>query len=874
MEGLYREALERAARRSPWAWCYAAARGLGDVLAHAIRLRSTHPSPLTRTHTMESTIHDVRLAVRSLVRAPGFTLVAIGTLALGIGANASIFSLINAVLLRAPAHVERPDRLVSVYTSDFSGPPFGTSSHPDFRDFRAESPALADAIALTPGTVTVPGSDGVSEILVTEFVTGNYFELLGVQPALGRSFTDEEGDHSSGAAVTVLSHGFWLRRFGGDPDVVGETFRVSGQPVTIVGVAPEGFGGMLPLVTPDLWIPPSTQALINEGGGNFEARGDRSSYIFARLADGSTIDVAQEQLNAVARRLHQRHPDWWTDVNGEARRVTVVDDIRLPPQIRGAATGFALLLLTAVGIVLLIVCANVANLTLARVSRRGRELAVKAALGAGRTRIMRQLLAEGAIVGGLGGLGGLALAAWLLGIARALRPFTGVSMSLDLGVDRNVLLFSAVVTTLTVLAVGLIPALRASRPDLVPALKRGSGDGSRRFRWLEPRHLLVVSQVSASLVLLVGAGLFLKSMRAAIRVDPGFTVDGIAMLRIDLMDLVREGYSPEEVVGFMNDVEARAARLPGVVATSTADALPMTLGAAQRSSVSIPGYERAAGEDMEFQFHSVGPGFMTALGMEVLVGREFTDADNQDAEPVLMVNETFAERFWPGESPVGKLVTYRGQDMPVVGLVRDAMYRSLTDQDRPAFFIPLEQNLSPNFTLFARTASGDAAELLPMLRDEVARMDPRIPVATLQTMEDAVAFTLLPQRIASWLLSVAGGLGLLLAAIGLYGVMSLLVTQRTREVGIRIALGAETRHVVRMIVGRGLALTAVGAVIGLSLAAFATRFARSFLFDVSPVDVSVFASMTVAALAVAGLATWVPARRASGVDPMVSLRHE
>jgi len=447
-------------------------------------------------------------------------------------------------------------------------------------------------------------------------------------------------------------------------------------------------------------------------------------------------------------------------------------------------------------------------------------------------------------------------------------------MSLDLGVDRNVLLFSALVTILTVLAVGLIPALRASRSDLVPALKRGSGEGSGPFRWLEPRHLLVVSQVSASLVLLVGAGLFLKSLRAAIRVDPGFTVDGVAMLRMDLMDLVREGYSPEEVVAFMDDLEARAARLPGVVATSTADVLPMTLSAAQRRSVSIPGYARGAGEDMEFQFHSVGPGFMAALGMEVLQGREFTDADNQDAEPVLMVNETFAERFWPGESPIGKLVTLRGRDMPVVGLMRDAMYRSLTDEDRPAFFIPIEQNLSPDFTLLARTSSSEAAELLPLLRDEVARIDARLPIATLQTMEDAIAFTLLPQRIASWLLSVAGGLGLLLAAIGLYGVMSLLVTQRTREVGIRIALGAEARHVVRMVVGRGLALTAVGAVFGLGLAALVTRFARSFLFEVSPMDVSVFASMAVAIIAVATLATWMPARRASGVDPMVALRHD
>jgi predicted permease len=301
----------------------------------------------------------------------------------------------------------------------------------------------------------------------------------------------------------------------------------------------------------------------------------------------------------------------------------------------------------------------------------------------------------------------------------------------------------------------------------------------------------------------------------------------------------------------------------------------MTLSAGQRTRVSIAGYEPAPGEDMEFQFHSVGPGFMAALGMEVLLGREFTDADNsREAAPAVMVNETFAERFWPGESPLGKLVASRGRDMQVVGLVRDAMHRGLRDEDRPAFFMPIEQNPSTLLTLIARTSPNDAAELLPMLRAEVASIDTRLPITTLQTMEDAIAFTLLPQRIASWLLSLAGGLGLLLATVGLYGVISFLVAQRTREVGVRMALGADAPHVVRMIVGRGLALSAVGAVVGLGLAALVTRFAQSLLFGVSPLDVGVFALMAVATLAVAGFASWVPARRASGVDPMVALRHE
>jgi predicted permease len=885
MEALYQEALARAARQSVLAWCYAAARGLADLVVYAVhaaaRARSAHTPHTQRTHLtatdrMESFLLDLRLATRSLVKAPGFTFVAVLMLALGIGANTSIFSLINAVLLREPAHVERPEELVSIYTSDFSGPPFGGSSFPDYLDFRDRAPAIDDAITLEPGTVTLRGGDGVLESFVTELVTGNYFEILGVQPALGRGFAGEEGEPASGAAVAVLGHGFWLDRFGGDPDIVGQTFRASGQTLTVVGVAPEGFRGLLPLVTPDLWIPVSTQALIEGGADGFESRGNRGAMIIARLAEGSTPEIAQTQLTALARQLHQQYPDAWTDVNGEVRRVTVVDDIRVPARVRGAVNGFAALLLAVVGIVLLIVCANVANLTLARASRRRRELATKVALGAARGRIVRQLLAESAIVGLLGGVAGVATASWLIGMADRLQPLTGVAVSLELPIDRAVLLFSALVTIATVVAVGLLPALEASRPDLAPALKGRSGERSGPFRWYEPRHLLVIGQVSASLVLLVGAGLFLQSLRTAVRVDPGFSVRGVALLRVDLMELMREGYSADEARAVLDDLETRAARLPGVEATSIADAIPMTPSAGQRTVVSIPGHERAPGEDMEFQYHAVGAGFMAALGMEVLAGREFTDADDDPEAPLAMiVNETFAERFWPGESPLGKLVNFRTRrEAQVVGLVRDAYYRSLTDYDRPAFFVPLAHDPSERVTLIARTSPEGEANLLPILREEIASVDTRLQITELQTMEDAIGRTLLPQRVASWLLSLAGGLGLLLATIGLYGVISFLVAQRTREIGVRMALGAEASQVVRMVVGRGLALATLGIVAGLGASAVLTRFAQSFLFGVSPLDAGVFGSMTVVAIAVAALASWVPARRASGVDPMEALRHD
>jgi predicted permease len=559
------------------------------------------------------------------------------------------------------------------------------------------------------------------------------------------------------------------------------------------------------------------------------------------------------------------------DVNDATRRVTVVPDVGLPPQIRGVAYGFAALLLSVFVVTLMIACANIANLTLARASRRKREVAMKVALGASRARILRQLLAESAIVAAVGGIAGASLALWLIGAAGTLPPIAGVELTLDLGADRTVLLFSTLLTILTVFAVGLIPALRASRADPAHTLKGGHAEGSGPFRWFELRNLLVIGQVAASLVLLVGAGLMLKSVRAAVRLDPGFAVQDVATLS---MRLAPEGYSAQQTHDLFEELAVRVARMPGVETVSYTDALPMTPAAGRRRRVSIPGYEPGPGEDMEFQFHAVGPGFMDAFGMELIRGRDVMQADDAAATRVVLVNESFAQRFWPGDDPVGKLVGLGGGEAQVVGLMRDALYRNLQDEGRPAYFVPVGQSPSTGLTLIARTSPGGAEELLPLMRDEVAQMNDRLPISALQTMEEVVAVILLPQRIASMLLSIAGVLGMLLAAAGLYGVMSFLVSQQTREIGLRIALGARAGDVVGRIVRRGVALSAVGAGIGLAIAAFATRLIESLLLNVSPLDASVFSLMALAALVVAGFASWVPARRASSVDPMVALRHE
>lgn len=875
MEDLYVDALDAAAARGWGHWLFAFVRGLADVVEQAHRLRSMHRNaphaPYNRNATMSSTVQDLRFAVRSLLKAPGFTFVAALTLAVGIGANTAIFSLVNAALLRAPAFVSEPDRMVSIYTSDFSGPLHSMSSYMDFEDYRAGAPALDDAVLVSPGITNVAGDDGVSDILVTEFVTGNYFDVLGVRPALGRGFTEEEGDYTSGATVAVLSHGLWTRAFGADPAVLGKTLHASGQTLTVIGVAPDGFGGSLPVVTPELWVPISVQALI-QGAQVFQGRGQRGSMIRARLAAGATMEQAQSQLETVAARLHEEAPRVWSDVNGAARRITVTPDGPLPPQFKGPVTGFAALLLTVVGIVLLIACANVANLSLARGAARSREIAVRVALGAGRAHIVRQLLAESVLIGVAGGAAGAALAAYLLDLASRVRPMTGVAVSLDLGLDTTVLLFSLLLTMLTVIAVGLVPALRSSRPDLVPALKQGRGAGSGRLGRVDLRSALVVSQVSASLLLLVGAGLFLKSLRSAVSVDPGFAIQGIATASLSLGP---EGYSVQESMDFFAGLEERIRARPEVQATSLVDALPMTLAAGRRGGISVPGYEPAEGEDMEFQFLTVGPGFVGAMGMRLVSGREFTTEDRVGAPATVMVNETFAQHFWPGRDALGQLVNSNGvDDAQVVGVVADAMYRSLSDEGRPAFFLPLAQRPTDEMTLIARVPDGREADFLTTLRSEIGALDPTLPISSLQTMEQAVAGTLLPQRTASWLLTIAGGLGLLLATVGLYGVMAFLVSQRTREVGVRMALGARHGQVVAMVVRRGLALAGVGALVGVGMAAALTRFLSSFLFGVSPTDPAVLVLMTSVALLLAGFASWVPARRAARVHPMEALRHD
>jgi macrolide transport system ATP-binding/permease protein len=813
---------------------------------------------------------DVRHALRWLARNPGFTLVATATLALCIGATTVLFSVVSAVLLEPPAHVEDPEALVQIYTSDFSGPLYGASSFPDFEDFRAQTPALADAAAFQPGTASLGFEDQPSRLVLGERVSGNYFDLLGVEAQLGRTFTDEEERLDSGAAVAVIGDGLWTRAFGRDPGVIGSSLRIDGRPLTVVGVAPRGFKGSLPLVSADLWLPVSTWALYEPG--ELDSRGNRGLLVRGRLAEGATVEDARTQLAAVAARLHAEYPGVWTDVREEPRKVTVLADreARLPPQLGNTPIGFLGLLFGVLALVLLIACANIANLLLARGARQGREVAVRLSLGATRGRLMRQLVTESLTLSLLGGLAGVALAFVGLRLLRGMALPVGVDLRLDVALDARALLFALALSALTGLIFGLAPALRASRPVLTSALKDGVEATGRGWRALSLRNSIVVGQVAGSLVLLVVGGLFLRGLEQASRIDVGFEPDGVAMLRIDLE---REGYTEEEARRFRAELAARLAASPAVSAVAWTDIVPLA-GGGQRRGVSVEGYQPQSGEEMEFDFATVSPGYLRALGVPLVAGRAFAESDREGAPRVVIVNQAFADRFWPGQAPLGKRMSYAGESAEVIGVTRDGKIRSLTEEQRLAFFVPALQSPRPAGTLVARAADRSAEALLPLLRGEVEALDRRLPVTGVRTLRSAIAGSLLPQTVASWLLGVGGFLGLLLAAMGLYGVLAYAVSSRVREIGIRMALGARAADVVRMVVRRGLTLALAGVVLGGGAALLAGRLVRGLLLGASPLDPLAF-GVTVAVLgAVAAAASWAPARRAARVEPASTLRSE
>jgi predicted permease len=813
---------------------------------------------------------DFRYAVRRLIRSRGFTLAAALTIALGVGANTAIFSLVNAVLLRPPVAVTEPERLVGLYTSDFSGPAFGASSFPDVADFGAQGgDVFVGVMGFSPRPSAVGSGDDLERVAV-EVVTDNYFQVLGIQPVAGRPFGAEQRV-PGGEPVVVVSHALWQRRFGGDPTIIGKPLRMNAREFTIMGVAPAGFAGSLRGLVTDVWVPAAIGSYVGLGPNSFTARGDRGTFAYARLKPGVTMEQAQARMSVVARQLTAAYPNTWTDVTRQGRRVTLLPEraTRIPPQVRGPALGFIALLMGTVGLVLLVCCANVAGLLLARATGRLKEVGIRISLGASRGRIIRQMLTESVLLAALGGVAGTAAAVWAGRALMALTPPLPVPVSLNLQPDIRVLLFTLAVTVVTGVLFGLAPALRASRADVVSALKTDTPAmrvGGRRFSL---QGALVVGQVALSTLLVVGALLFMRTLRAAATIDPGFRVDRMLLLDIAPRPGEEGSVNTQQVA---LEVRDRVAAIPGVTAVSWANAVPLGLGASRRGT-SVEGYRPRDGEDMEFHYNMVGPRYFETMEVPLARGRGFTDADRAGAPGVVVVNEAFARKFWGDADPIGKRLSVSGPEGPwleVVGLARDGKYVSIADAPRPYVYYPQLQ--SPDgVTLHVRT-SGDPTRLAAAVRGEVGAVAPTWMVEQPRTLEEHIGASLLPQRIAGGILGAFGMVALLLAAVGLYGVVAFAVAQRTREIGIRVALGAQSREVLRLMLRQGLMLAGIGLVVGLPLAFAAARLLSGFLLGAGAADPLVFVVAAGALMAVTLLASYIPARRASRVNPMVALR--
>ena len=815
---------------------------------------------------------DLRHALRTLSKTPGFTAVVVLTLALGIGGNGAVFSLINGLLLKPPAGVNEPSELVRVYTSDFSSGNLGTSSYLDYLALRAEVTAFEDVAAHGLQSVSVMVGDQ-GEMLAGELVTPSYFSTLGTVPAIGRLIREEDAPAPGGNTVAVISHRLWRTRFGGDTGVLGRGVRVNGREFTVIGVASTGFTGIMRPIVTDVWVPITVETVLYPGSDDLTNMGSRGSMIIGRIRDGVTLPALQEQLGAFARRRFEQFPDQWVTVRGDGRSVTAVPEpeSRIPPQVRGAALGFAAMLMAVVVLVLLIACANIANLMLARAARRSREIAVRLSLGASRGRLIRTLLSESVILAAAGAGAGILVARWIADAILQLRPPVPVPIQIEAPLDWRVIALLAGLAGLAALAFGLLPALQASRPRLVPLLKGelAAGRSGRRFG---PRGLLVVGQLAVSLLLLIGAGLFLRSLARAQSVNPGFDASNVVVATVDLGS---NGYDEARGAVFYRDLLERLRAAPGSEGVTLASAVPLA-DCCGRRGTRIEGYTAQDGESTEINWNVVAPDYFRTLRVLVRQGRALDERDHAAAPLTAMVNEAFARRYWPGQDPVGKRVSVTGIEGPyreVVGVTQDGKYRSLGEDPLPFLYLPLQQLYRSRVTLHVRAAT-DPLATLRAVRAVVRELDPNLPLVNPTVLSEALGVAVLPQRIASLLLAAFGGLGVALAVLGLYGLTAYGVAQRTREFGIRAALGAEPGRIAGMVVREGITLAGLGLVVGVGLSAGVTRFATRFLFGVSALDPLTFVTVGLVLLGATAVASYLPARRATRVDPVVALRYE
>jgi putative ABC transport system permease protein len=792
---------------------------------------------------------DMRYAVRQMLKTPGFTIVAILTLAFGIGATSAIFSVVNGVMLR-PLPFPQPDRLVMVFEVL---PQYGRFSvaPANFFDWRQQNGVFERIAAFSGGTETFIGSDGPERVSMAS-VSWDLFEALGVSPAHGRGFRPEE-DLPKQNNVIVLSHGMWQRRFGGDPAVLGRTITLSGAPVTITGVMPAGF--YFPNRTAEFWRPIAFNPSSATRGGHFLG-------VVARLKPGVSLEQAGAEMRGIAGRLAQQHPD--TNRNESAEM------LRMHDLIVGPIRPMLLTLLAAVGLVILIACANVANLLLVRASVREKEIAIRAAMGAGRGRLVMQMLAESLVLALAGGALGLLLAWLAIGPIQTLSAGS-IPRVADISLDRTVLLFAFLVTMATGIVFGLAPAWQASRGAVGAALKEG-GRSSATSRGRRLRSALLVAEVALSIVLLVGATLLLRSFAKLTNVEPGFDPAHVLAFRVALPQTSYPG--PHQRAAFFDRLLEALHTTPGIEAAGMVQQLPMR--GDYVLSFTIDRRPVTRGEEPSANYRAVSPRYFAALRIPVLRGRAFTEQDVEKAPMVAVIDEAFAKRHFPGEDPMGRGIDIgNGTDgfFKIVGVVADVHHEGLHAEPNPTMYVPFRQDVFGSMWLMART-SGDPAQFAGAARQAVAQLDPAIPAFSITPLEEVITESVAQRRFSMLLVAVFALVALFLAAVGLYGVVGYTVSQRTQEIGLRMAIGAQAGDVLRMVLGGGMKLAIVGVVIGIAGALGLARLVASMLFEVTPFDPASYAATAAVLLAVSALACYVPARRAMSVDPLVALRQE
>ena len=805
---------------------------------------------------------DLRFGLRMLRRNPAVSAVAILCLTIGIGANAAVYSWIEGILYRPFPGVARQERMAALAGTTRGRPGYNGLSWPDFVDLRRSCRTIDAFIAdrIMGATLSVGER---AERAPGSIVSSNYFEALGVRPVLGRGFLPDEETGRNAHPVTVISWRTWKDRYRGDPAIVGKTQRLNGIPFTIVGVAPEGFDGTFVGYAVRFFVPVSMEEKFEPGGWKVEDRGARWIEPFVRLKRGVTLARAQAELSAVSGRLEETYPD--TD-RGHGFRVL---PLRLTPfngaRELGPTLGIAL---AVVGAVLLIACANVGNLLLARSFARRHELTVRAAIGAGRARLFAQLLTEGLVLSALGAAGGLVVARVCRRALAFFYPSHGIAVNLVGEVDGRVVGLAAAACLFSTLLFGLAPALQGGRVDAASVLRSESAGvlGGRGKAWA--RSALVLVQVALCFVLLAGAGLVLRSLEQIRRSSPGFSTRGVLVTAVDMLGA---GYGEGRARSVDRALLDRVRSLPGVESTALARVSPLSLRSPSSAPVAVPGYVPPPDEQPTVEYVEITPDYFATTGIALVSGREFGGNDDENAERVAVVNETMVERFWRGRSPVGGTFLANGRTLRVVGIAKTSKYGSMSEPPTPFFYVPFAQNFSPSAALFVRTELGPA-EMGSALAGAFRAVDPDLAHYEVTTMAQQVESSTRGQRVAVAVLEIFGGLALVLAAVGLYGVLSYAVSQRTHEMGLRMALGASGRDLLRLVASQGMALTGAGIAAGLAAALALTRLMQNVIWGVSPRDPAVFASSAAVLLAAAVAACAVPAWRAVRLDPWRALR--